>query len=369
MKIAIVHDWLVVHGGAEKVLDELLAVFPDADLFALLCHMPGEPPRRYRGRPVRTSYVQRLPGGVSHYRHWLPVFTHAIRTLDLSGYDLIVSSSYCVAKGVRVRPRQRHLSYCYTPVRYAWDLREQYLDTSGLRGPARWAAGLVLDRLRAWDARSNDGVDRFLTLSHHIAERIRRCYGRESEVVYPPVDLEFFTPSPGPRHGFVTASRLVPYKLVPMLVRAFAQLPDCPFTVIGDGPDLEACRRAAAGHAHIRVLGHQPGDVLRAELRRAEAFVFAAFEDFGIAPLEAQACGTPVIAYGAGGATETVSDGRSGRFFPRQDEESVIAAVQAFRRAPQLDAVDCRANAERFSAAQFRDGVRAAARDLMGHQP
>jgi glycosyltransferase involved in cell wall biosynthesis len=365
MKVAIVHDWLVVHGGAEKVLDELLAVFPDADLHALLCQMPGEPPRRYRGRPVRTSYVQRLPGGVSHYRHWLPVFPHAIQSLDLAGYDLIVSSSYCVAKGVRVRPGQRHLSYCYTPVRYAWDMRDQYLETAGLRGPKRWAAERVLDRLRAWDAGSNAGVDRFLTLSHHIADRIRRCYGRESTVVYPSVDLERFPLHAGPRAGFVTASRLVPYKLVPMLVRAFAQMPDCPFTVIGDGPDLEACRRAAAGHAHIRVLGHQPHEVLREELQRAEAFVFAAFEDFGIAPVEAQACGTPVIAYGAGGATETVVEGRTGRFFPRQDEAAVIEAVRAFRQAPQLRPEACRANAERFSSAQFRAGIRQAVAEVM----
>ena len=360
MKVALVHDWLVVHGGAEKVLDEMLALFPDAQLHALLCHMPGESPRHYRGRPVRTSYIQRLPGGVSRYRHWLPLFPHAIQSLELSDYDLIVSLSSCVAKGVRVRPHQRHLCYCFTPVRYAWDLREQYLDTAGIRGPARWAATHLLARLRDWDARSNHGVGRFVTLSHHIADRIARCYGRESTVVYPPVELARFTPLDTPRQGFVTASRLVPYKLVPMIVRAFAALPDCPLTVIGDGPDLEACRRAAAGHPHIRVLGHQPDDVLRAELRRAEAFVFAALEDFGIAPVEAQACGTPVIAYGVGGATETVINGETGLFFGQQTEEAVRDAVRAFRARAPFSPAACRANAERFSSAAFRSGVLAA---------
>jgi glycosyltransferase involved in cell wall biosynthesis len=365
LRVAIVHDWLVVHGGAEKVLDEMLALFPQADLHALLCQMPGEPPRRYRGRPVRTSYVQRLPGGIAHYRHWLPLFPHAIRSLDLSAYDLVVSCSSCVAKGVRVHPHQRHVSYCFTPVRYAWDLREQYLDTAGFRGVARWGATRLLERLRLWDAGANDGVHRFVTLSHHIADRIRRCYGRESTVVYPPVDLSRFTPVAAPRHGFVTASRLVPYKLVPMLVRAFAAMPDCPLTVIGDGPDLAACRRAAQGHAHIRVLGHQSDAVLREELRRAEAFVFAALEDFGIAPVEAQACGTPVIAYGVGGAAETVVDGVTGRFFRRQDEAAVREAVAAFRAGAPPSPAACRANAARFSSAAFRAGMMAAVQESL----
>lgn len=364
-KVALVHDWLVGLGGGEKVLDEMLALFPHADLHALVCHMPGEPPRRYRGRPVRTSYIQRLPGGISHYRHWLPLFPHAIRSLDLSAYDLIISLSSCVAKGVRVRPHQRHVSYCFTPVRYAWDLREQYLDAAGFRGVARWGATRLLERLRRWDAGANDGVHRFVTLSHHIVDRIRRCYGRESTLVYPPVDLARFTPGEGPRHGFVTASRLVPYKLVPMIVRAFAAMPDCPLTVIGDGPDLAACRRAAQGHPHIRVLGQQSDDVLREALRGAEGFVFAALEDFGIAPVEAQACGTPVIAYGVGGAAETVVDGATGRFFHRQDEAAVREAVAAFRAGAPPSPAACRANAARFSSAAFRAGMMAAVQESL----
>lgn len=359
-RIAIVHDWLVVHGGAEKVLDELLAVFPEADLFALLCQMPDEPPRTYRGRPVRTSYIQRLPGGVTQYRRYLPLFPHAIESLDLSGYDVVISSSYCVAKGVPTSPRQLHLSYCYSPVRYAWDLRDQYLETSGFRGPTRWLAERVLERLRRWDAATAGRPHAYLTLSQHIAARIERAYGRPSTVVYPPVSLEDFSLSVAPRRGFVTASRLVPYKLVPMIVRAFAGMPEESLTVIGDGPDLEACRRAAASAPNVRILGFQPQEVLREALQGAEAFVFAALEDFGITPLEAQSCGTPVLAFGEGGARETVVDGVTGAFFPRQDERAIQDAVRAFRAHGPYNPVACRANAERFTSERFRAGIREA---------
>jgi glycosyltransferase involved in cell wall biosynthesis len=365
LKVAIVHEWLVVHAGAERVLDELLAVFPQADLHALLCAMPGEPPRTYRGRPVKTSFVQSLPGGVSHYRRWLPVFPRAIESFDFSAYDLVLSSSYCVTKGALTNDQQLHVSYCYSPVRYAWDLREQYLAEAGLTGLRGVAARWMLERLRRWDLRTTDRVDAFVTLSHHIAERIKRCYDRESVVVHPPVDLAAFPLSTSPRRGFVSVSRLVPYKLAPMMVRAFAAMPDHPFTLIGDGPDLAACQRAAAGHPHIRILGHQSESVVRDELSRAEAFVFAALEDFGIAPLEAQACGTPVLAYGTGGARETVIDGKTGLFFSEQTEDSVRDAVRRFRSHIAFDPVACRANAERFSSSQFREGIRQAVTNAM----
>jgi len=360
LKVAIVHEWLVVHAGAERVLDELLAIFPQADLHALIAAMPGEPPRTYRGRPVKTSFVQSLPGGVSHYRRWLPVFPRAIESFDFSAYDLVLSSSYCVAKGAITSEKQLHVSYCFSPVRYAWDLREQYLAEAGLTGLRGAAARVLLERLRQWDLRTTPRVDAFLTLSHHIAERIKRCYNRESVVVHPPVDLSAFVLSNSARRGFVSVSRLVPYKLAPMLVRAFASMPDAPFTLIGDGPDLAACHRAAAGHSHIRILGHQPESVVRDELSRAEAFVFAALEDFGIAPLEAQAVGTPVLAYGVGGARETVIDGKTGLFFDEQTEDAVRDAVRRFRSHIAFDPVACRANAEQFSSASFRAGLETA---------
>jgi glycosyltransferase involved in cell wall biosynthesis len=366
LKVAIVHEWLVVHAGAERVLDELLAIFPQADLHALLCAMPGEPPRTYRGRPVNTSFVQNLPGGVTQYRRWLPVFPKAIESFDFSAYDLVLSSSYCVAKGAITTGAQRHVSYCYSPVRYAWDLREQYLAEAGLTGLRGHAARWMLERIRRWDLRTTDRVHAFITLSHHIADRIKRCYDRESTVVHPPVDLAAFELSTQARRGFVSVSRLVPYKLAPMMVRAFAAMPDQPFTLIGDGPDLAACQRAAEGHAHIRILGHQPESVVRDELSRAEAFVFAALEDFGIAPLEAQAVGTPVLAYGVGGARETVLDGETGLFFNEQTEDAVRDAVRRFRSHIAFDPVACRSNAARFSSEKFRAGVEAAVSAAMG---
>ena len=360
MRIAIVHEWLTTLAGSERVLDELLALYPEADLFALVCAVEGEPVGTYRGRAVHTSFVQHLPFVPKHFRRWLPLFPRAVESFDLSAYDLVISSSHCVAKGAITRPDALHVSYCYSPVRYAWDLREQYLEGSGLTGVRGWLARGMLERLRKWDARSAPRVDSFVTLSHHIAERISRCYGRESVVVYPPVDLDAFPLSTAPRHGFVTASRLVPYKLMPMIIRAFAQMPELPLTVIGEGPDLAACQREAAGHANIRLLGYQPTDVLRAELQRAEAFVFAALEDFGIAPLEAQACGTPVIAYGKGGAVETILPGRTGLFYDEQSEASLRDAVARFRASAPFSPEACRANAERFTATQFRAAFRAA---------
>jgi glycosyltransferase involved in cell wall biosynthesis len=362
VRVAVVHEWLTVIAGSERVLDEILALYPEADLFALVCAVDGEPPSTYRGRRVRTSFVQRLPFVPHHFRRWLPLFPRAVESFDLSGYDLVISSSHCVAKGAVTRRDALHVSYCYSPVRYAWDLRDQYLEESGLTGVRGWVARRMLDRLRRWDARTASRVDQFVTLSHHIAERISRCYGRESTVVYPPVDLDAFPLATRPRSGFVAASRLVPYKLMPLIIRAFAAMPDLSLTVIGDGPDQAACEHAANGHSNIRLLPYEQS-VLCTELQRAEAFVFAALEDFGIAPLEAQACGTPVIAYGKGGAAETIRSGVTGLFFDEQSERAITDAVRRFRAAPAFAPEVCRANAERFTASAFRAGFRAAVAD------
>ncbi len=367
MRIAIVHEWLTVLAGSERVLDEILALYPDADLFALVCAVEGEPPGTYRGRSVRTSFVQQLPFVPAHFRRWLPLFPRAVESFDLSAYDLVISSSHCVAKGAITRADALHVSYCYSPVRYAWDLRDQYLAESGLGGVRGWFVRRMLDGLRRWDARTASRVDRFVTLSTHIAERIRRCYGRDSTVVHPPVDLAAFPLSTAPRAGFVAASRLVPYKLMPMIIRAFAHMPDLSLTVIGDGPDRAACDRAAEGHANIRLLSYDPR-VLRQELQRAEALVFAALEDFGIVPLEAQACGTPVIAYGQGGAAETIQPGITGLFFDEQSEDAIRDAVRRFRASPAFSPEACRANAERFTAAKFRAGFLAAVADAQRAQ-
>ncbi|HET6778482.1 MAG TPA: glycosyltransferase family 4 protein [Gemmatimonadales bacterium] len=357
MKVAIVHDWLVTYAGAERVLEQMLAVYPEADLFSLIDFVPEEERAFLGGRPVRTSFLQRLPGVRRRYRSFLPLMPLAIEQFDLSGYDLVLSSSYAVAKGVLTGPDQLHVCMCYSPMRYAWDLQHQYLRETGLDGVRGIAARWLLHRIRMWDYRTASGVDDFIAISHFIARRIWKVYRRESTVIYPPVDVDNFSPE-GPREDFyVTASRMVPYKRIDLIVTAFAAMPERRLIVIGDGP--EASRVRARGGPNVQFLGHQPFPVLRDYLRRARAFVFAAEEDFGIAPLEAQACGTPVIAYGKGGVLETIpgltSSMPTGIFFDQQTPDALQRAVATFEaEAARFTPEKCRENALRFSPARFR---------------
>ena len=357
MKVAIVHDWLVTYAGAERVLEQMLAVYPDADLFSLIEFVPEEERAFLGGRTVQTSFLQRLPGVRRRYRSFLPLMPLAIEQFDLSGYDLVLSSSYAVAKGVLTGPDQLHVCMCYSPMRYAWDLQHQYLRETrlnGLRGiPARW----FLHRIRMWDYRTASGVDDFIAISHFIARRIWKVYRRESTVIYPPVDVDNFSPE-GPREDFyVTASRMVPYKRIDLIVEAFAGMPERRLIVIGDGP--EGSRIRARAGSNIQFLGQQPFEVLRDHLRRARAFVFAAEEDFGIAPLEAQACGTPVIAYGKGGVLETIpgliSPQPTGVLYDQQEPEALRRAVATFENEmARFTPEACRQNALRFAPARFR---------------
>jgi glycosyltransferase involved in cell wall biosynthesis len=362
MKTAIVHDWLVTYAGAERVLEQMLAVYPEADLYSLIDFVPEAERGFLRGRAVRTSFLQRLPGMRRNYRRFLPLMPLAIEQFDLAEYDLVVSSSYAVAKGVLTGPDQLHLCMCYSPMRYAWDLQHQYLREAGLdRGAKGLLARWMLHRMRLWDYRTANGVDGFIAISRFIERRIRKVYRRDSVVIYPPVDVETFTPE-GPREDFyVTASRLVPYKRVDLIVEAFAAMPGRRLIVIGDGP--ESARVRSKGGPNVRFLGQQPFEILRDHLRRARAFVFAAEEDFGIAPLEAQACGTPVIAFGKGGVRETIvtsdDSAPTGVFFNEQAVPSLIAAVDRFEReAHRMTVEACRANALRFTAERFRRDFR-----------
>ena len=358
MKVAFVHDWLVTYAGAERVLEQMLSVYPDADLLTMVDFLPPGQRSFLGGRQPRTSFIQRLPGARRHYRGYLPLMPLAVEQFDLSGYDLIISSSYAVAKGVLTGPDQLHLSMCYSPMRYAWDLQHQYLREAhldrGIRGGlARW----MLHRLRLWDHRTSNGVDDFIAISRFIARRIWKVYRRESTVIYPPVDVEGFTPEGSREDFYVTASRMVPYKRIDLLVRSFAAMPARQLVVIGDGPEDRRIRAHAA--PNVRFLGEQPFAVLRDHLRRARAFVFAAEEDFGIAPLEAQACGTPVIAFGRGGSLETIRglDGPdpTGVFFEQQTEASLSEAVALFEREERRITADaCRKNAMRFAPDRFR---------------
>ena len=362
MKVAVVHDWLVTYAGAERVLEQMLALYPDADLFSLIDFVPAAERDFLGGRPVHTSFLQRIPGARRRYRSFLPLMPLAIEQFDLSAYDLVLSSSYAVAKGVLTGPDQLHLCLCYSPMRYAWDLQHQYLRETGLdRGLRGALARWILHRMRLWDVRSAVGVDGFIAISRYIARRIWKAYRRKSTVIYPPVDVDAFTPGGDREDFYVTASRMVPYKRIDLIVEAFATMPQRRLVVIGDGP--EAARIQSRGTPNIEFLGQQPFEVLRDRLRRARAFVFAAEEDFGIAPLEAQACGTPVLAYGKGGALETVrglgEPDPTGIFFLEQTVRSLVDAVESFEReGGQIRPEACRENALRFGTPRFRQELR-----------
>jgi glycosyltransferase involved in cell wall biosynthesis len=359
MRIAVVHDWLVTYAGAEKVLEQILHMYPQADLFSLIEFLPEDGRGFILNKKVRTSFIQRLPFARTRYRNYLPLMPTAVERFDLSGYDLVISSSYAVVKGVPTGPGQAHISYCFTPLRYAWDLRAQYLEATGLdRGIKGMIAALILDYVRDWDFRTAEGVDFFIAISEHVKGRIKRFYNRDSTVIYPPVDIHWFTPGGEGREDlYLTASRLVPYKKVDMIVEAFAGMPNKRLVVIGEGPDFKKIKAKATRNTLL--LGYQPPDVLRDYMRRAKAFLFAAEEDFGITPVEAQACGTPVIAYARGGASETVIEGKTGIFFKDQSSADLREAVLRFEGMREsFDPAAIRRNAERFGTERFREEFR-----------
>jgi glycosyltransferase involved in cell wall biosynthesis len=357
-KIAIVHEWLVTVAGAERVLSEMLSCFPDADLYALVAFLPDGAADDIKRRVTGTTFIQRLPCARTRYRSYLPLMPLAIEQLDLSGYDIVLSSSHAVAKGVITGPDQLHVSYVHTPMRYIWDLQHQYLRESGLdRGLKGYLVRWLLSRLRLWDVRSALGVDRFIANSNYVRRRIAKTYRRDAQVIYPPVDVASFTPAGQKEDFYLTASRLVPYKRVDLIVEAFAAMPERKLVVIGDGPDRRKVERWAT--PNITLLGHQPQSVMIDHMRRARAFVFAAEEDFGILPVEVQACGTPVLAYGKGGALETIvppeRDNPTGLFFDDQTPAAIRAAVERFESAiDRFTAQNCRNQALRFAADRFR---------------
>ena len=361
-RIAIVHEWLTTLGGSELVLKEMLAVYPQADLFALVDVMAPSDREALglTGRTVRTTWMQRVPGIGQRYRQLLPLMPMAVRGHDLRGYDVVISNTHAVSHRVRVPSGAKHLVHCCSPMRYAWDLREQYLEESGLhRGVTGMAARAMLEWMRRGDYTAAQLPHAYAGISEYIVERISRCYGRDATVIYPPVDVEYFTPGGSREAFYLAASRMVPYKKLPMIAEAFARhLPEHELVIIGDGPEMG--RVQAAAGPNVRILGAQPREVLRDYLRRARAFVFAADEDFGILPVEAQACGTPVIAYGVGGARETVREGETGVFFNSQTPEAVAGAVGTFESVShRFTVAACRANAERFSVERFRGEFRA----------
>jgi glycosyltransferase involved in cell wall biosynthesis len=361
-RIAVVHDWLVDYAGSERVLAEILRCLPQADLFALLDHMSAAARAPLGARPASTTFLQGMPGVASHLAWYLPLMPAAIEQLDLTGYDLVISSSHAVAKGVIVSPDALHLSYVHSPMRYAWDQQFEYLRSEGAeRGLKGLLLRGLLHRLRIWDARSAAGVDHFAANSAFVARRIAKCYRRDAEVIHPPVDTEFYVPGSRPEETredyYIAVSRLVGYKRVDLLVRAFRDLPERRLVVVGEGP--EHTRLKATAGANVEFAGHLRPDLLRERLQRARAFLFAGVEDFGIALVEAMACGTPVIALRRGGAAESVAGldaaEPTGVFFEEQSAHSVSAAVRSFEQsASRILAAACRRRAEAFAAPRFR---------------
>lgn len=362
MKTAIVCDWLVAPGGAEKVIEQILNCYPDADVFAVVDFVADEQRGFLHNKPVTTTFIQKMPFAKTRYRAYLPLMPFAIEQLDLSAYDLIISSSHAVAKGVITGPNQVHISYVHSPMRYAWDLQHQYLKETGLdRKWHGWLVRYFLHKLRAWDLRSAHRVDHFIANSNFIANRIQKAYRRSSTVIYPAIDTATFKPGSGKQDFYLTASRLVPYKKIDMIVESFQSMPDKKLVVIGDGPEMQKIKSKAG--SNVEILGYQASDVLVNYLQQAKAFIFAAEEDFGLLPVEAQACGTPVIAFGKGGVLETVRGSQhaqpTGIFYDEQSVAALVKAVHQFEHEQdKYTSAACIEQAAQFHPEKFRDSLK-----------
>jgi glycosyltransferase involved in cell wall biosynthesis len=347
MKTALVYDWLLTMGGGERTLSAIQEAYP-APIHTLV-HDPkqlkGSP---FDGKEIYTSFVQKFPFAKRLYRNYLPFFSLAMEQFDLSAYDLILSTSHAVAKGVLTHSDQLHLCYCLTPMRYAWDLTHRYLD--GVSGIQSGIARASLHYLRNWDIASLGRVDHFAAISQYIAKRIKKVYGRDSTVIYPPVETEKIPFCSSKDEYYLAVSRMVPYKRIDLIVEAFSHLPDKRLVVVGDGPEMKKIKSLAK--KNVEILGWESDEKVRALMSRAKGFCFAAEEDFGIVVVEAQAAGTPVIAYGKGAVLETVIPGRSGLFYPQQDVGSLIEAIREFEKT-EFDPYQIREHAQKFSRQRF----------------
>ena len=362
MKIAIVHDWFVNPGGAENVIQAIIDIFPDADLFSVVDFFDDEQRKKYLiGKQTKNTFIQKLPFAKKKYRAYLPLMPFAIEQLDLTEYDLVISSSHAVAKGVITSPNQLHVCYCHSPIRYAWDMKFEYLKESGLtNGFKSLIARYFLHKIRMWDFISSHNVDAFIANSNFIKRRIEKSYRRDSKVIFPNVDVNAFSLQIDKDDFYFTASRLVPYKRLALIAEAFSKMPDKKLIIIGDGPERDKVEKIASASSNISYLGYQDCQALKEHMMKARAFIFAAEEDFGIVPLEAQACGTPVIAFGKGGSLDTVIDKKTGFYFHKQTADSIIKAVNDFEENHSLllEPSEIRAHAMKFSTEIFKENFK-----------
>lgn len=329
IKIAIVHDWLVTDAGAEKVLRSILDIYPQADIFSLVDFLSIKDRKNIiNGKSTKTTFIQKLPFSEKHFRNYLPFFPKAIESLDLSSYELILSSSWAVAKGINKTKKQLHICYCHTPIRYAWDLYEEY--TSSLKYPKKFLVKKTLEYIRKWDVNTVDRVDCFIANSVFVQKRIKKTYKRNSCVIYPPVNMNDFKLEENKEDFYLTACRLVPYKKTKLIVESFNKMPDKKLIVIGSGDEYENIEKIKKDN--IILLGYQEFDSMVSYMKKAKAFVYAAIEDFGIVPIEAMSCGTPVIALNNGGTAETVIDNITGIHFEEQNTASIIKAIEVFEK-------------------------------------
>ncbi len=354
MKIAIVHDWLVTNAGAEKVLRAIVDIYPDADIYSLVDYLSDEDRQVIlKGKYAKTSFIQKLPFSKNNFRNYLPLFPKAIESFDLSSYDLIISSSWAVAKGVKKNKNQLHISYCYTPIRYAWDLYDEY--TQNLKQPKKFLVRATLKYIRKWDISTLNRVDYFIADSNFVQERIKRIYNRESIVIYPPVDVEDFKFCEKKDDYYLTASRLVPYKKTKLIVEAFNEMPDKKLIVIGSGDDYENIQKIA--NKNIQLLGYQEKKNMIKYMQKAKAFIYAAVEDFGIVPVEALACGTPVIALDDGGTHETIKHKVNGIHFKKQNKQNIMNAVNEFEMS-KFDFKKISKDAQVYSTSRFQKEIK-----------
>ena len=355
------HDWLVINGGAEKVFKAILELYPNSDIFSIVDFLNREDREAIlNGRVVKTSFIQKLPFAKKYFRNYLPLFPMAIESFDLSGYDLIISSSWAVAKGVKTHNRQLHICYSHTPIRYAWDLYNEYI--SNLKQPKRFLVEQTLKYIRDWDIRTLNRVNYFIANSKFVQERIERIYGRDAKVIYPPVDIPKFTLSLKKDDFYLTASRLVPYKKTKLIVEAFNRMPNRKLIVIGAGEEFKSIEEIAK--SNITLLGYQRDNILISYMQRAKGFIYGAVEDFGIVPIEAMSCGTAVIALNRGGTAETVIDGVTGVHFNQQTVESIIDAINRFETI-DFNLKDISNYVKKFSTQRFKKEFKEYIADLV----